>query len=179
MGLGECTNYRIIRKGSAGFGNPSGFLFIYVFLFTYFSHSPSVARQNLKEAGFGEPTNPRAKLWPDEQKSHINSHTRISLQYKIKSDGYTESHGIDEVGKNGKGIYIRVHAKSWKKVKDKLGLLCSCHSPKEGCRSCGTPLLIFTLLLFFDHVIENGDADTTSNCNNKIIDKSHNILLFL
>jgi putative uncharacterized protein (fragment) len=26
-------------------------------------------RWNLKEAGFGEPTNPRANLWPDEQKS--------------------------------------------------------------------------------------------------------------
>ena len=56
------------------------------------------ARQDLKEAGFGEPTNPRAKLWPDEQKSHIRSHTRISLQSKIKSDSYTESHGINEAG---------------------------------------------------------------------------------
>ena len=28
-------------------------------------------------------------------------------------------------GKNGKGIYIRVHAKSWKKVKDKLRILTS------------------------------------------------------
>lgn len=28
-------------------------------------------------------------------------------------------------GKNGKGIYIRVHAKSWKKVKDKLRMLTS------------------------------------------------------
>ena len=30
----------------------------------------SIARWNLKEAGCGEPTNPRANLWPDEQKSH-------------------------------------------------------------------------------------------------------------
>ena len=59
----------------------------------------SVARQNLKEAGFGEPTNPRAKLWPDEQKSHIRSHTRISLHHKIKSDSYTESQGINETGR--------------------------------------------------------------------------------
>lgn len=29
------------------------------------------------------------------------------------------------LGKNGKGIYIRVHAKSWKKVKDKLRMLTS------------------------------------------------------
>ena len=27
----SCTKYRIIRNGSAGFGNPSGFLFIYLF----------------------------------------------------------------------------------------------------------------------------------------------------
>lgn len=59
----------------------------------------SVARQNLKEAGFGEPTNPRAKLWPDEQKSHIRSHTGISLPNKMKSDSYTESHGINEAGR--------------------------------------------------------------------------------
>ena len=29
------------------------------------------------------------------------------------------------LGKNGKGIYIRVHAKSWKKAKDKLRMLTS------------------------------------------------------
>ena len=56
-------------------------------------------RQNLKEAGFGEPTNPRAKLWPDEQKSHIRSHARISLLDKMKSDSYTESHEINEAGR--------------------------------------------------------------------------------
>ena len=59
----------------------------------------SVVRQNLKEAGFGEPTNPRAKLWPDEQKSHIRSHAWISLPVKMKSDSYTESHGINEAGR--------------------------------------------------------------------------------
>ena len=35
------------------------------------------------------------------------------------------------LGKNGKGIYIRVHAKSWKKAKDKLRMLTS----RSGCGS--------------------------------------------
>jgi hypothetical protein len=56
----------------------------------------STARWNLKEAGFGEPTNPRANLWPDVQKSHIRLHARVRLLYKPKPNYYTESHGIDE-----------------------------------------------------------------------------------
>ena len=35
------------------------------------------------------------------------------------------------LGKNGKGIYIRVHAKSWKKAKDKLRMITS----RSRCRS--------------------------------------------
>ena len=31
----SCTKYRIIRNGSAGFGNPSGFLFAYFYLFIF------------------------------------------------------------------------------------------------------------------------------------------------
>ena len=52
-------------------------------------------RWNLKEAGFGEPTNPRANLWPDEQKSHRRSRVRVRLQYKPKPNNYTESYGIN------------------------------------------------------------------------------------
>ncbi len=48
-------------------------------------------RWNLKEAGCGEPTNPRANLWSDEQKSHIRSRMRVRLQLKPKPNNYTES----------------------------------------------------------------------------------------
>ena len=46
---------------------------------------------NLKEAGCGENTNPRANLWSDEQKSHIRLYMRVRLQHKLKPDNYTES----------------------------------------------------------------------------------------
>ena len=46
---------------------------------------------NLKEAGCGEPTNPRENLWSDEQKSYIRLCMRVSLHLKMKSDSYTES----------------------------------------------------------------------------------------
>ena len=59
----------------------------------------SIVRWNLKEAGFGEPTNPRANLWPDEQKSHIRFHARVRLLNKPKPNYYTESHGINETGR--------------------------------------------------------------------------------
>ena len=59
----------------------------------------SIARWNLKEAGFGEPTNPRANLWPDEQKSHIRFSLRVRLPYKPKPSNYTESAKIDEAGR--------------------------------------------------------------------------------
>ncbi len=52
-------------------------------------------RRNLKEAGCGEPTNPRANLWSDEQKSHIRSRMRVRLQNKPKPNNYTESYGIN------------------------------------------------------------------------------------
>ena len=42
-----------------------------------------------------EPTNPRANLWSDEQKSHIRSRMRVRLQCKPKPNNYTESYGID------------------------------------------------------------------------------------
>ena len=52
-------------------------------------------RWNLKEAGCGEPTNPRANLWSDEQKSHIRFHMRVRLPVKLKPNNYTESCGIN------------------------------------------------------------------------------------
>ena len=55
----------------------------------------SVARQNLKEAGCGETTNPRANLWSDEQKSYMRLRMRIRLPHKSKSNSYTESCAID------------------------------------------------------------------------------------
>ena len=51
---------------------------------------PSV-RWDLKEAGCGESTNPRANLWSDEQKPHRRLYMRVSLQHKMKPDSYTES----------------------------------------------------------------------------------------
>ena len=51
----------------------------------------SIVRWNLKEAGCGEPTNPRANLRSDEQKSHKRLCMRVSLLNKMKPDSYTES----------------------------------------------------------------------------------------
>jgi len=48
-------------------------------------------RWNLKEAGCGEHTNPRANLWSDEQKSHRRLYMRVRLHNKPKPDNYTES----------------------------------------------------------------------------------------
>jgi len=44
----------------------------------------SIVRWNLKEAGCGEQTNPRANLWSDEQKSHTRLCMRVRLQSKSK-----------------------------------------------------------------------------------------------
>ena len=54
-----------------------------------------IVRWNLKEAGYGEHTNPWANLWSDEQKSHIRSRTRVRLLRKPKPNNYTESYGIN------------------------------------------------------------------------------------
>jgi len=59
----------------------------------------SIARWNLKEAGFGEQNTPRANLWPDVQKSHIRFQLRVRLPNKPKPDNYTESTGINEAGR--------------------------------------------------------------------------------
>ena len=53
------------------------------------------ATANLKEAGCGEPTNPRANLWSDGQKSHRRLCMRVSLPYKMKPDSYTESCAVN------------------------------------------------------------------------------------
>ena len=50
---------------------------------------------NLKEAGCGEPTNPRANLWSDGQKPHTRLYMRVSLHNKIKPDSYTESCAVN------------------------------------------------------------------------------------
>ena len=42
-----------------------------------------------------EPTNPRANLWSDEQKSHRRLYMRVSLHNKIKPDSYTESCAVN------------------------------------------------------------------------------------
>ena len=47
-------------------------------------------RWNPKKAECGEPTNPWANLWSDEQKSHIRPCMRVRLQGKPKPDSYTE-----------------------------------------------------------------------------------------
>ena len=51
----------------------------------------SIVRWNLKEAGYGEHTNPWANLWSDEQKPHKRLCMRIRLHSKSKSNNYTES----------------------------------------------------------------------------------------
>ena len=51
----------------------------------------SIVRWNLKEAGCGEPTNPRANLWSDGQKPHKRPGMRVRLRIKLKPDNYTES----------------------------------------------------------------------------------------
>ena len=55
----------------------------------------TIVRWNLKEAGCGKPTNPRANLWYDGQKSHTRLHLRVSLQDKMKSNNYSESTVVD------------------------------------------------------------------------------------
>ena len=55
----------------------------------------SIVRWNLKEAGCGEHTNPRANLWSDEQKSHKRLCMRVRLHIKLKPDNYTESCMVD------------------------------------------------------------------------------------
>jgi hypothetical protein len=72
-----------------------------------------IARWDLKEAGCGEPTNPRANLWPDVQKSHTRLYAGVRLPYKPKPNNYTESHAIDEAGRWRKRIvwYPRRSAK--------------------------------------------------------------------
>ena len=47
-------------------------------------------RWNLKEAGYGEYTNPWANRWSDEQKSHIRLYIGVRLLYKSKPNNYTE-----------------------------------------------------------------------------------------
>ena len=55
----------------------------------------STVRWNLKEAGCGKPTSPRANLWSDGQKSHIRLYMRVSLLDKMKPDNYTESCAVN------------------------------------------------------------------------------------
>ena len=50
---------------------------------------------NLKEAGCGEPTNPRANLWSDGQKPHRRLYMRVSLHAKMKPNSYTESCAVN------------------------------------------------------------------------------------
>ena len=50
---------------------------------------------NLKEAGCGKHTNPRANLWSDGQKPYRRLCMRVSLQHKMKPDSYTESCTVD------------------------------------------------------------------------------------
>ena len=54
-----------------------------------------IVRWDLKEAGCGEPTNPRANLWSDEQKPHRRLYMRVSLLAKMKPDSYTESCAVN------------------------------------------------------------------------------------
>ena len=55
----------------------------------------SIARWNLKEAGYGKTTNPWANLWSDEQKPHRRLYMRVSLLAKMKPDSYTESCAVN------------------------------------------------------------------------------------
>ena len=54
-----------------------------------------IVRWDLKEAGCGEHTNPRANLWSDGQKSHIRLYMGVSLRDKIKPDSYTEPGAVN------------------------------------------------------------------------------------
>ena len=60
-------------------------------LFGFLVRLASTVRWNLKEAGCGKATNPRANLWSDEQKPHKRLYMRVSLQDKMKPNSYTES----------------------------------------------------------------------------------------
>ena len=59
----------------------------------------STVRWNLKEAGFGENTNPRTNLWPDVQEAHLRFYAWTRLLNKPKSYYYTEMRGINVTGR--------------------------------------------------------------------------------
>ena len=64
------------------------------------------ATSNLKEAGYEEDTNSWANLWSDEQKSHMRLCMRIRLQYKPKSNNYTQSDMINEADRwRGRNVW--------------------------------------------------------------------------
>ena len=66
----------------------------------------SRATSNLMESGYEEDTNSWANLWSDEQKSHMRLCMRIRLQYKPKSDNYTQSDMINEADRwRGRNVW--------------------------------------------------------------------------
>ena len=66
----------------------------------------SIVRWNLKEAGCEEHTNSRANLWSNEQKPHMRSCMRVSLQPELKPNNYTETCMIDEAdGWRGRNVW--------------------------------------------------------------------------
>ena len=96
----------------------------------------SIARWNLKEAGCGEHTNPRANLWSDEQKSKLKDlSSRKSVQsikpnlekIRVYASGWLNYYGIASMKNNIDDIngwlYHRIRMciwKQWKKPKTKV-----------------------------------------------------------
>ena len=75
-------------------------------------------RWNLKEAGCGEPTNPRAKFWSDEQKSHKRLCMRVSLHNKMKPNNYTESYMVDVADRWSERMCEYPRRSAWKASKE-------------------------------------------------------------
>ena len=83
-------------------------------------------RWNLKEAGCGEPTNPRAKLWSDEQKPHKRPCMRVSLPNKMKPSNYTESYMVDVADRWSERMCEYPRRSAWKASREASNVVRHC-----------------------------------------------------
>ena len=86
----------------------------------------SIVRWNLKEARCGEPTNPRAKLWSDEQKSHKRLCMRVSLPYKMKPSNYTESYMVNVADRWSERMCEYPRRSAWKASREASNVVRHC-----------------------------------------------------
>ena len=86
----------------------------------------SIVRWNLKEARCGEPTNPRAKLWFDEQKPHKRLCMRVSLPNKMKPSNYTESYMVNVADRWSERMCEYPRRSAWKASREASNVVRHC-----------------------------------------------------